>query len=137
MCSTVYSLKFLLYNTECSVLVSRRLNERGLGWALVMKYAVDEINGQQILLPGIKLGYNIYDTCQQSAILVKPTISFLTEKSNQALSVECNYTDYEPSISAVIGPSTSEMVSVIGKLLGFFLMPQVRSGPMSIHCVHF
>ncbi len=91
-----------------------------------MKYAVDEINANQILLPGIKLGYQIYDTCKQSAIVVKRTISFLTEKSNKTLSVECNYTNHEPRVSAVIGPDSSEMVSVIGKLLGFFLMPQVR-----------
>ena len=101
------------------------VNEYGLGLALVMKYAVDEINANQTLLPGIKLGYEIYDTCGHSSVLVKPTLSFLTEKSINALSVECNYTDYETSISAVIGPFTSEMVSVIGKLLGFFLMPQV------------
>lgn len=104
------------------------LDELGLGLALVMKYAVDEINTRQDLLPGIKLGYKIYDTCKHSSIIVKPTISFLTEKTNKtnkALSVECNYTDYETSVSAVIGPYTSEIVSVIGKLLGFFLMPQV------------
>lgn len=90
-----------------------------------MKYAVDEINENKTLLPGIKLGYKIYDTCRQSSIIVKPTISFLTAKTSNALQVACNYTDYETSISAVIGPQTSEMVSVIGKLLGFFLMPQV------------
>ncbi|XP_037631498.1 taste receptor type 1 member 3 [Sebastes umbrosus] len=101
------------------------LSEGGLGLAIVMKYAVDEINGNQNILPGIKLGYEIYDTCRQSAVIVKPTLSFLTAKSNKALSVECNYTNYETSVSAVIGPSSSEMVSVIGKLLGFFLMPQV------------
>lgn len=91
-----------------------------------MKYAVDEINANESLLPGIKLGYEIYDTCKQSAIIVKPTLSFLTAKSNRVLSVQCNYTDYETSMSAVIGPHSSEMVSVIGKLIGFFLMPQVR-----------
>ncbi|XP_070815693.1 taste receptor type 1 member 3 [Chaetodon trifascialis] len=109
------------------------LNDRGLGLALVMKYAVDEINAKQILLPGIKLGYEIYDTCTQSAIIVKPVISFLAEKSksNRVLSVECNYTNYETSISAVIGPYTSEMVSVIGKLLGFFLVPQISFGATS------
>ncbi|GLD64182.1 taste receptor type 1 member 3 [Lates japonicus] len=107
------------------------LNEQGLGLALVMKYAVDEINGNQSLLPGIKLGYKIYDTCAQSAIIVKPTLSFLTAKPNETLSVKCNYTDYETSISAVIGPLTSEMVSVIGKLLGFFLMPQISYGATS------
>lgn len=107
------------------------LNEQGLGLALVMKYAVEEINGKQDLLPGVKLGYKIYDTCRHSSIVVKPTISFLTEKTSNALSVKCNYTDYETSISAVIGPFTSEMVSVIGKLLGFFLMPQISYGATS------
>ncbi|XP_026205130.1 taste receptor type 1 member 3 [Anabas testudineus] len=101
------------------------LNANGLALAIVMKYAVDEINANQILLPGIKLGYEIYDTCKQSAIIVKPTLSFLTAKSNKVLSVQCNYTNYEPSISVVIGPHSSEMVAVIGKLIGFFLMPQI------------
>ncbi|XP_056294162.1 taste receptor type 1 member 3 [Pseudoliparis swirei] len=107
------------------------LDEFGLGLALVMKYAVDEINANQMILPGIKLGFEIYDTCRQSAVVVKPTMSFLTAKSNKALYVECDYTNYETSISAVIGPLTSEMVSVIGKLLGFFLMPQVSFGATS------
>ncbi|XP_069546688.1 taste receptor type 1 member 3 [Brachyistius frenatus] len=108
-----------------------RLNEYQLGLALVMKYAVDEINGNQVMLPGIKLGYEIYDTCRQSSVVMKPTISFLTAKSNRALSVRCNYTDYETSISVVIGPYSSEMVSVIGKLLGFFMMPQISFGATS------
>ncbi|XP_037345619.2 taste receptor type 1 member 3 [Pungitius pungitius] len=107
------------------------VNKLGLGLALVMKYAVDEINAQHVLLPGIKLGFEIYDTCKQSAVVVKPTMSFLTAKSNKVLSVECDYTEYETSISAVIGPLTSEMTSVIGKLLGFFLMPQVSFGATS------
>lgn len=101
------------------------LNEFGLGLAIVMKYAIDEVNANPMLLPGIKLGYKIYDTCRQSAVIIRPTISFLTEKSTKALSVQCNYTDYETSMSAVIGPNSSEMVAIIGKLLGFFLMPQV------------
>ncbi|KAM9361307.1 taste receptor type 1 member 3, partial [Symphorus nematophorus] len=107
------------------------INEHGLGLALVMKYAVDEVNANQNLLPGIKLGYEIYDTCRQSAVIVKPTISFLSAKSNRVLSAECNYTNYETSISAVIGPYSSEMVSVIGKLMGFFLMPQISFGATS------
>uniref|UniRef100_A0A665UPG3 Taste receptor type 1 member 3 n=1 Tax=Echeneis naucrates TaxID=173247 RepID=A0A665UPG3_ECHNA len=117
--------------TEPNNIRCESINERGLGLAIVMKYAIDEINGNQTLLPRIKLGYRTYDTCKQSAIIVKPTISFLTGKSNHALSVECNYTDYETSISAVIGPLNSEMVSVIGKLLGFFLMPQISYGATS------
>lgn len=91
-----------------------------------MKYAVDEVNANTTLLPGITLGYKIYNTCRHPAVIVKPTISFLSAKYKEELSVECNYTDYETSITAVIGPYTSEMVTIIGKLLGFFLMPQVH-----------
>ncbi|XP_072308739.1 taste receptor type 1 member 3-like [Eucyclogobius newberryi] len=90
-----------------------------------MKYAVDEVNANPKLLPGIKLGYKIYDTCRQSSVIVRPTIYFLTKKSTKDLSVQCNYTDYETTMAAVIGPNASEMVSIIGKLLGFFLMPQI------------
>ncbi|XP_030586117.1 taste receptor type 1 member 3-like [Archocentrus centrarchus] len=107
------------------------LNEHGLGRSIAMKYAVEEINGNRTLLPGINLGYEIYDTCTQSSVIIKPTLSFLTGKSNKALSVQCNYTDYETNMAAVIGPSGSEMVSVTGKLLGFFLMPQVSYGATS------
>ncbi|XP_047439495.1 taste receptor type 1 member 3 [Mugil cephalus] len=116
---------------EPNAIRCERINTFGLGLAVVMKYAVDEINGNQSLLPGIKLGYEIYDTCRQSAVVVKPTISFLTANSTKALSVKCNYTNYETSISAVIGPYSSEMVAVIGKLLGFFLMPQISFGATS------
>ncbi|KAM3878035.1 taste receptor type 1 member 3 [Diretmus argenteus] len=107
------------------------LNKFGLGLALVMKYSVDEINANQTLLPGIKLGYEIFDTCRQSAVIVEPTLSFLTEKSTGELPVKCNYTDYETRVAAVIGPYISEMVSVIAKLLGFFLMPQISYGATS------
>ncbi|XP_030586094.1 taste receptor type 1 member 3-like [Archocentrus centrarchus] len=117
--------------TEPNQISCKRLNVRGLGHAIAMKYAVEEINGKQTLLPGINLGYEIYDTCRQSSIIVKPSVFFLTGKSNKALSVQCNYTSYETNMAAVIGPYTSEMVSVIGKLLGFFLMPQISYGATS------
>ncbi|XP_034022119.1 taste receptor type 1 member 3 [Thalassophryne amazonica] len=107
------------------------IDEYGLGIALVMKYAVDEVNANQLLLPGVKLGYEIYDTCKQSAVIVMNTIPFLTAKKTRELTVECNYTNYETRISAVIGPQGSEMVAVIAKLLGFFLMPQVSYGATS------
>ncbi|CAL8339941.1 unnamed protein product [Merluccius merluccius] len=114
-----------------SDLACERLNPPGLGTALVMKYTVDEINAKQLLLPGIKLGYEIFDTCSQSAVLVKSTMFLLSDKVTGELALECNYTDYEPRVAAIIGPLTSEMVTVIGNLLGFFLMPQISYGATS------
>ncbi|XP_024126448.1 taste receptor type 1 member 3 [Oryzias melastigma] len=118
-------------STKLNSITCDSLNKVGLGRALVMKYAVEEINGNNKLLPGVKLGYKIYNTCRHSAVVVRPALSFLTEKSIGTLSVECNYTDYETDMVAVIGPQTSEMVTVIGKLLGFFLMPQISFGATS------
>ncbi|XP_037108189.1 taste receptor type 1 member 3 [Syngnathus acus] len=115
----------LSQRTEPNDIRCESLDKLELGRALVMKYTVDEINANQALLPGIKLGYEIYNTCKETAVVVRPTLSFLTAKNSGELSVECNYTDYETSMVAVIGPSNSEMVSVIGKLLGFFLIPQI------------
>ncbi|XP_072308738.1 taste receptor type 1 member 3 [Eucyclogobius newberryi] len=117
--------------TEPDKITCGSLDWFGLGLSIVMKYAIDEVNANPALLPGVKLGYKIYNTCRQPAVIVQPTLSFLTNRSTEELSVECNYTDYDTSISAVIGPYSSEMVSIIGKLLGFFLMPQISYGATS------
>uniref|UniRef100_A0A8C9REP6 Taste receptor type 1 member 3 n=1 Tax=Scleropages formosus TaxID=113540 RepID=A0A8C9REP6_SCLFO len=107
------------------------INPNGLGLALVMKYTVDEINATPHLLPNVTLGFEIFDTCRQSFIIVKPTMFFLTNGLSENVSVLCNYTDYNARAMAIIGPQTSEMVTIIGKLLGFFMMPQVSYGATS------
>lgn len=95
--------------------------------ALVMKYTVDEINSTPDLLPDVTLGFESYDCCRQPAIVMKPTLRFLSKGSTEELEVKCNYTEYLTHVTAVIGPCNSELAAIIGKLLGFFLMPQVRT----------
>ncbi|XP_063072738.1 taste receptor type 1 member 3-like [Engraulis encrasicolus] len=107
------------------------INTYGLGLALVMKFSVDHINAEQSVLPGIKLGFETYDTCRQPAVIMKPTLLFLSEGSTEEVAVKCNYTDYVTRVVAVIGPYISEMVGVVGKLLGFFLIPQISYGATS------
>ncbi|KAL6464954.1 hypothetical protein MHYP_G00272710 [Metynnis hypsauchen] len=97
----------------------------GLAMALVMKYTVDEINATPDLLPDVTLGFESHDCCRQPAVIMKPTLRFLTTGSSDELEVKCNYTEYMTHVTAVIGPCNSEIAAVIGKLLGFFLMPQV------------
>ncbi|KAJ8359337.1 hypothetical protein SKAU_G00158620 [Synaphobranchus kaupii] len=108
-----------------------RINKYGLGLSLVMKFAVDEINSNPELLPGVRMGFQSFDTCTQSSVIVKPTMLFLTKGSTKEVSVMCNYTEYSTRVMAVIGPQTSDMTTVIGKLLGFFLMPQISYGATS------
>uniref|UniRef100_A0AAY4CUY2 Taste receptor type 1 member 3 n=1 Tax=Denticeps clupeoides TaxID=299321 RepID=A0AAY4CUY2_9TELE len=108
-----------------------RVNEYGLALAIVMKFSVDKINAQPNLLPGVKLGYELFDTCKQTAIIMRPTMFLITEGSSGVLPVMCNYTHYVSRAVAVIGPYSSEIVSVVGQLLGFFLLPLVSYGATS------
>ena len=101
------------------------LNSYGLALSLVMKFSVDYINADPSVLPGVRLGFETYDTCRQPAVIMKPTLLFLSEGSTEEVAVRCNYTDYATRVVAIVGPYTSEMVSVVSKLLGFFLIPQV------------
>ncbi|XP_066528178.1 taste receptor type 1 member 3 [Hoplias malabaricus] len=102
-----------------------KVDQYGLAMALVMKYTIDEINATPDLLPDITLGFESYDCCSQPSVVLKPTLRFLTTGSSDELEVMCNYTEYMTHVTAVIGPCNSETATVIGKLLGFFLMPQV------------
>ncbi|KAA0707507.1 Taste receptor type 1 member 3 [Triplophysa tibetana] len=108
-----------------------RINSYGLSISLVMKYCVDEINANQDLLPGIKLGFENFDSCQQPSVVIWPVLQFLTKEATEEMDITCNYTDYKPRVTAIIGPNNSELVPVIGKLIGFFLMPLISYGATS------
>ncbi|XP_041945159.1 taste receptor type 1 member 3 [Alosa sapidissima] len=116
---------------EPSDIQCNRINSLGLALSLVMKFSVDNINADPNVLPGVRLGFETYDTCQQPAVIMKPTLLFLSNGTTEEVAVKCNYTDYATRAVAVIGPLTSEMSSVVGKLLGFFLMPQISYGSTS------
>ncbi|XP_048879134.1 taste receptor type 1 member 3 [Brienomyrus brachyistius] len=118
----------LSQNENPSDVQCNSVNAIGLGLSLVMKYTVDEINSTPDLLPDIKLGFETFDTCSQSFIIVKPSMFFLSEGYSGQVRVMCNYTEYSTRVLAVIGPQKSEMVDVVGKLFGFFMMPQISYG---------
>ncbi|XP_075696910.1 taste receptor type 1 member 3-like [Rhinoderma darwinii] len=92
---------------------------------LAMKFTVDEINNSSQILPNVSLGYEIYDTCNDVKVIQQATLRFLTERNDSVIQVLCNYTDYETEVVAVVGPSTSDMVLVTGKMFGFFHLPQI------------
>ncbi|XP_063001222.1 taste receptor type 1 member 3 [Elgaria multicarinata webbii] len=105
-----------------------RLYAAGLIWALGMKFAVEEINNSSTLLPGIKLGYDIYDNCMEPVVALQPSLLFLSRVGTSNIGVLCNYTDYQTRVTAVIGPHSSELCTVTAKLFSFFLIPQVSYG---------
>ncbi|XP_071073937.1 taste receptor type 1 member 3 [Dasypus novemcinctus] len=114
--------------TQPSGPMCSRFSSLGLLWALAVKMAVEEINGQRSLLPGLRLGYDLLDTCSEPVMAVKPSLAFLAQAGSRSVAAYCSYTRYQPRALAVIGPHSSELALVTGKFFSFFLMPQVSYG---------
>ncbi|XP_041888047.1 taste receptor type 1 member 3 [Corvus kubaryi] len=108
-----------------------RLFTDGLIWALGMRFAIDQINNSSSLLPGITLGYDMYDTCFEALVALQPSLLFLTRNGTTGIGVLCNYTEYQPRVTAVIGPHKSDLCLVTAKLFSSFLIPQVSYGASS------
>lgn len=95
---------------------------------LAMVHTIESINNST-LLSGVKLGYEIYDTCSESTLAISATLRFLStyNTSGDAVLFKCNYSDYIPKVKAVIGDSYSEVSIAVAKLLNTQLIPQVRA----------
>ncbi|NXB63036.1 TS1R3 protein, partial [Struthidea cinerea] len=121
----------LTARSEPTLLVCERLFTGGLIWALGMRFAIDQINNSSSLLPGITLGYDMYDTCFEALVALQPSLLFLTRNGTTGIGVLCNYTEYQPRVTAVIGPHKSDLCLLTAKLFSSFLIPQVSYGASS------
>ncbi|NXB34149.1 TS1R3 protein, partial [Eulacestoma nigropectus] len=121
----------LTARSEPTLLLCERLFMDGLIWALGMRFAIDQINNSSSLLPGITLGYDMYDTCFEALVALQPSLLFLTRNGTTGIGVLCNYTEYQPRVTAVIGPHKSDLCLVTAKLFSSFLIPQVSYGASS------
>ena len=96
-------------------------------------YALDLVNNDSNLLPGISLGYDIRDTCVSDSIALDESVDLLFSgtlnneceasiASGSSLNVSSRATN---SISAIIGPTTSQVSLSVANLLRLFNTPEV------------
>ncbi|XP_062046254.1 taste receptor type 1 member 3 [Lepus europaeus] len=109
-------------------IVCTRFSALGLFLAMAVKMAVEEINNGSALLPGLRLGYDLFDTCSNPMATMKHSLMFLAKEGSRDIAAYCDYTQYQPRVLAVIGPHSSELALITGKFFSFFLMPQVSFG---------
>uniref|UniRef100_A0A8C7B837 Taste receptor type 1 member 2 n=1 Tax=Neovison vison TaxID=452646 RepID=A0A8C7B837_NEOVI len=102
-----------------------------LGYNLLqaMRFAVEEINNQSSLLPGVLLGYEMVDVCYISNN-IQPVLYFLA-REDYSLPIQEDYSHYVPRVVAVIGPDNSESATIVAHFLSLFLLPQITYSAIS------
>ncbi|XP_056422385.1 G-protein coupled receptor family C group 6 member A-like isoform X3 [Hyla sarda] len=92
--------------------------------ALSMIYAIEKVNNST-LLEGIKLGYELYDTCSVTLKAVQATLNFIPEFTTMLNSTDCSNGKYIGPIKAVVGETYSEISIAVSQILGLYLIPQI------------
>ncbi|XP_058244133.1 extracellular calcium-sensing receptor-like [Hemibagrus wyckioides] len=88
--------------------------------SLTLIFAIEEINNSPSLLPGITLGYKIYDTCSSASLGVKIAMALVNGYDNS--SEPCT----KPAqVQAIIGEAYSSVSMAIAKSIGPFSIPQI------------
>ncbi|KAM9342481.1 taste receptor type 1 member 1 [Pholidichthys leucotaenia] len=106
-----------------------RPNKHGFHLLQAMRFAVEEINnktGLPSLLPGVKLGYQMYDICSVPASILA-TLDLLEQQYRDPYSegdTHSNSSNSQNTI-AVIGPDSSSKSFTPAALLGTCLLPQI------------
>ncbi len=101
--------------------------DQGVQRMEAMLYAVDKINREQILLPGLSLGMHILDTCSQDTHALEQTLEFIKTaiSTNNAIQYECQdgtfpmFKKHNPTV-AVIGAASSQVSAMVANMLRLF-----------------
>ncbi|XP_060750523.1 taste receptor type 1 member 1 [Tachysurus vachellii] len=120
---TIYGM-FPLHNVGYTIATKPQLADciRGTvnshGYFLVqgLRYAVEEINNNNRLLPGVILGYQVYDTCSLRASILG-TVNLLAQQYNRV--------KMKSGAIALIGPDSSTYCFISAAALGSILMPEI------------
>lgn len=93
------------------------LDFRAFQYSQALIFAVEEINNSSSLLPGVSLGYKIYDTCSSMARGVKVAMELINGNERSESDEICT----KPAqVQAIIGDTASSPCMAIAKSIGPF-----------------
>ncbi|XP_076591154.1 extracellular calcium-sensing receptor-like [Chaetodon auriga] len=100
------------------------LNFRGFQFAQAMLFAIEEINNSTDLLPGISLGYKIYDVCGSISRGVR--VALALANGNKLISSHSVAPCTRPAqVQAVMGETSSSPSMAIATVIGPFHIPLI------------
>ncbi|XP_073350791.1 extracellular calcium-sensing receptor-like [Pagrus major] len=99
-------------------------NFRGIQYAQAMLFAIEEINNSTDLLPGISLGYKIYDVCGSIARAL--TAALALANGNERVSAPSEAPCTTPAkVQAIMGETSSSPCMAIATVIGPFHIPLI------------
>ncbi|XP_030236831.1 olfactory receptor CU1 [Gadus morhua] len=113
------------YNSKPQNLPCNGFDDRAFRWMMTMIFAVEEINRNPALLPGVTLGYHIMDSCDHIHTSLKALLSLLTHSTNRQNTLDSGTCLTGSPITAVIGLASSSPTGAIAHILGPFSIPLV------------
>ncbi|XP_078102115.1 extracellular calcium-sensing receptor-like [Sander vitreus] len=99
------------------------INTRELRFSRAMIFAIEEINNSTELLPGIKLGYDIYDACGSVPVAVH--VAFQLSNGLDPVFYTSDNCSQSGMVMAIVGESGSTPSISISRITGLFNIPQV------------
>ncbi|XP_049924168.1 extracellular calcium-sensing receptor-like [Epinephelus moara] len=100
------------------------LNFRGFQYAQAMLFAIEEINNRTDLLPGVSLGYKIYDVCSFIARGVR--VALALTNGNEELSASSQEPCTRPAqVQAIMGETSSSPSMATATVIGPFHIPMI------------
>ncbi|XP_037396079.1 extracellular calcium-sensing receptor-like [Pygocentrus nattereri] len=104
---------------------SGSMNFRELRFARAMKFTIHEINNRTDLLPGITIGYQIYDSCAEVAMALKLAFQFANGMESFFNNTDSCVKSAAAAVPALVGDSYSISSITMTRMLGLFGIPQV------------
>ena len=103
--------------------VLHSLDFRAFQFSQSLIFATEEINNSSSLLPGVSLGYKIYDTCTSTAMTVRTVMALVNGNEKMVLDEPCT----KPAqVQTIIGDTYSSASMAIASSIGPFRIPMVR-----------
>lgn len=101
------------------------MDPRGLRLTRAMIFAIEEINKSTELLPGVKLGYQIYDSCASVPVAMHAAIQLLN--GNDSVFNSGDNCSHSGVVMAVVGEFGSTASMSISRVTGPFNIPLVNN----------
>ncbi|XP_043120080.1 extracellular calcium-sensing receptor-like [Puntigrus tetrazona] len=109
------------FTRKPQLLLCSSVNLRNFLLAQVMIFTVEEINRNEMLLPNVSVGYQIYDTCGSRLSTMSATMG-LMNGLDFASGDRCNG---QPPLPAIIGETESSATMILSRTTGPFKIPVI------------